>query len=154
MEESEKQARSIEGARDASNEVNSVGGKVDHKEGSSTSPVNCFCCGKVGHKASDHRCPARGKQCRKCNWTGHFEAVCKTKRKLNSGRLRGAGGMRRAGNRRWSGGHHDIRQVEDADQQSNGCACAFDISYDSNVSIDDSNVSIDENRRFACNNDY
>ena len=32
MEESEKQARSIEGASDASNEANSAGGKVDHKE--------------------------------------------------------------------------------------------------------------------------
>jgi len=39
MEESEKQARSIEEASDASNEVNSVGRKVDHKEDSSTRNV-------------------------------------------------------------------------------------------------------------------
>ena len=68
--ESEKQARSIEEASDVSNEVNSVGGKVDHKEDSSTKNVKCFCCGNVGHKANDHRCPARGKQCRKSNGTG------------------------------------------------------------------------------------
>lgn len=54
MEESEKQARSIEGASDASNEVNSMGGQVDHKEDSSIRHVKRFCCGKVGHKANDH----------------------------------------------------------------------------------------------------
>ena len=54
MEESEKQAHSIEGASDVSNEVNSEGGKVDHKEDSSTRNVKCFCCGNVGHKANDH----------------------------------------------------------------------------------------------------
>ena len=82
----EKQARAIEGARDANNEVNSVGGKVNQKEDSRTRNVKCFCCGNVGHKANDHRCPARGKQCRNCHGTGHFEAVCKTKRKQNRGR--------------------------------------------------------------------
>ena len=65
MEESEKQARSIEGGSDASNGVNSVDGKVDRKEDLSTRNVKCFCCGNVGHKASDHQYPARGKQCRK-----------------------------------------------------------------------------------------
>ena len=135
MEEFEKQARSIKGASDVSNEVNSVGGKVDHKEDSSTKNVKCFCCGNVGHKANDHRCPARGKQCRKCNGTGHFEAVCKTKRKQNSSQCQGAGGMRRAGNGRRSGGHH-IRRVEDKDQQSDGCEYAFGISEDLNVSSD------------------
>jgi len=136
MEESEKQARSIEGASDASNEVNSVGGKVDHKEDSNTRNVKCFCCGNVGYKANDHRYSARGKQCRKCNGTGHFEAVCKTKRKQNSGQGREAGGMRREGNRRRSGGHHQIRQVEVEDQQSDGCEYAFCISDDSNASSD------------------
>jgi len=48
MEESEKQARSIEGASDASNEVNRVGGKVDHKEDSSTRNVKCFLLWKCG----------------------------------------------------------------------------------------------------------
>ena len=74
MEESEKQARSIEGASNASNEVNSVGRKVNQKEDLRTRDVKCFCCGNVGHKANDHQCPARGtcKQCRKCNGTGHL----------------------------------------------------------------------------------
>ena len=40
MEESEKQARSIKGVSAVSNEVNSVGGKVDHKEDSSKKNVN------------------------------------------------------------------------------------------------------------------
>ena len=132
----QKQARLIEGASDVSNEVNSVGGKVDHKEDSSTKNVKLFCYGNVGNKANNHRCPARWKQCRKCNGTGHFEAVCKTKRKQNSGRGRGAGGMCRAGNGRSSGHHKIIRQVEDEDQLSDGCEYAFGISDDFNVSSD------------------
>ena len=135
----EKQARAIEGARDANNEVNSVGGKVNQKEDSRTRNVKCFCCGNVGHKANDHRCPARGKQCRNCHGTGHFEALCKTKRKQNSGRGQGAGGMRRPGNRRSSGRHH-VRRV-DEDQQSDGCEYAFGISDDSNV-LSDGKISV------------
>ena len=42
MVESEKQALSIEGTSDASNEGNSVGGKVDHKDEPSTRNVKCF----------------------------------------------------------------------------------------------------------------
>ena len=50
MEESEKQARSIEGGSgEVLSEVNSVRGKTN-----------------TGHKANDRRCPARGKQCRNC----------------------------------------------------------------------------------------
>ena len=44
--------------------------------------------------------------------------------------------MRRAGNRRRSGGHHYIRQVEDGDQQNDGCEYAFSISDILNVSRD------------------
>ena len=110
IEESEKQARLIEGASDASNEVNSVRRKVDYKEDSRTRNVECFCFGNVGHKASDHQYPARGKQCRKCNGTGHIEAVCKTNRKQNSDRSRGAGGMCRAGNRRRSTSFWKLRK--------------------------------------------
>ena len=74
MEESEKQARSIEGGSgEVLSEVNSVRGKTN-----------------TGHKANDRRFPARGKQCRNCNGSGHFEAVCKTREKQTSDR--GAGG--------------------------------------------------------------
>ena len=62
--------------------------------------------------------------------------LCKTKTKRNSGRGQGAGGMRRACNRRTSGGHNHIRQVEDEDQLSDGCEYAFGMSDDSNVSSD------------------
>lgn len=72
----------------------------------------------VGHIANDHRWSARGKQCRKCNGTEHFGAVCKTKRKQNSGPGRGAGGMHRPDSRRWSGGHYHNRQVEVEDKES------------------------------------
>ena len=112
MEESEKKAHLIEGASDASNEGNSVGGKVDHKEDLSARNVKCFCCRSVEHKANNHRFAARGKRCRKCNGTGHFEALCKMKREQNSGLDQGVGGRCGAGNGRRSGGHHHIRQVE------------------------------------------
>ena len=90
MEDSEKQARKIEGA---ANEVNRVGvnsnekgnPRVDGKQ----STVRCFCCGNMGHKANDRVCPARGKRCRKCINPGHFEKVCKTKLKTSEGRKGG-----------------------------------------------------------------
>ena len=134
MEESEKQTRSIEGASEVSSEVNSVSGKTDYKGDASARNVKCFCCGNVGHKANDHRCPARGKQCRKCNGTGHFEVVCKTKKKQNSGR--GAGGPLRPVFRRRGGAPHNVRQVEAEDKQGDDCEYAFGISDDSNVSSD------------------
>ena len=108
MEESEKQARLIEVASgEVSSVVNSVSGKTDYKGDMSARNVKCLCCGNVGHKANDHRCPARGKQCRKCNGTGHFQVVCKTKKKQNSGR--GAEGPRRQDFRRKGGAPHHVR---------------------------------------------
>ena len=90
MEESEKQARSIEGGSgEVRSEVTSVSGKTNYKGDASARKVKCFCCGYTGHKANDRRCPATGKQCRKCNGSGHFEAVCKTKQKQTSGREAG-----------------------------------------------------------------
>ena len=90
MEDSEKQARKIEGA---ANEVNRVSVNSNEKGnprvGGKQSTVRCFCCGNVGHKANDKVCPARGKRCRKCNNPGHFEKVCKTKLKISEGRKGG-----------------------------------------------------------------
>ena len=51
MEESEKQARSIEGGSgEVRSEVNSVRGKTNYKGDASTRKVKCFCCGYTGHK--------------------------------------------------------------------------------------------------------
>ncbi|XP_068703709.1 uncharacterized protein [Montipora foliosa] len=90
MEDSEKQARKIEGA---ANEVNRVSVNSNEKGNprvcGKQSTVRCFCCGNVGHKANDKVCPARGKRCRKCNNPGHFEKVCKTKLKTSEGRKGG-----------------------------------------------------------------
>lgn len=36
-------------------------------------------CTRCGSKHDYGACPATGKRCRKCNKTGHFEALCKTK---------------------------------------------------------------------------
>ena len=143
MEESEKQARSIEGASgEVSSEVNSVSGRPDYKGDASTRNVKCFCCGNVGHKANDHRCPARGKQCRWCKGTGHFEAACKSKKKQNTGR--GSGGARRPRRpdaRRKDGPPHHVRQVEAEDKQSDDCEYAFGISDDCIV-LSDGKISV------------
>ena len=87
MEDSEKQARKIEGAANKVNRVsvnsNEKGNpRVAGKQGT----VRCFCCGIVGHNASDKVCPARGKRCRKCSNAGHFKKVCKTKLKASEGK--------------------------------------------------------------------
>ena len=41
--------------------------------------VECFRCGREGHKAADPACPAKDKVCRKCGIKGHFAKKCKTK---------------------------------------------------------------------------
>ena len=47
-----------------------------------------------------------GYSTKKCNGTGHFQVVCKTKKKQNSGR--GAEGPRRKGFRRKGGAPHHV----------------------------------------------
>ena len=49
-------------------------------------------------------------QCRKCDGSGHFEAVCKTKEKQTS--CRGAGGPRKPDVGKNGGTAHHVRQVE------------------------------------------
>ena len=135
MEESEKQARSIEGGSgEVRSEVNSVSGKTNYKGNASARKVKCFCCGYTGHKANDRRCPARGKQCRKCNGSGHFEAVCKTKEKQTSGR--GAGGPHKPDVGKRGAAYH-VRQVETEGTQGDDCEYAFGILDHSNVSSDE-----------------
>ena len=135
MEESEKQACSIEGrSGEVRSEVNSVSGKTNYKGDASTRKVKCFCCRYTGHKAIDRRCPARGKQCRKCNGSGHFEAVCKTKGKQTSGR--GAGGPRKPDVGKKGGVAHHVRQIETEGTQGDDCEYSFGILDDSNVSSD------------------
>ena len=120
------------GSGEARSEVNSVSGKANYKGDASARKVKCFCCGYRGHKANDRRCPARGKQCRKCNGSGHFEAVCKTKEKQTSGR--GAGGPRKPDVGKKGGAAHHVRQVETEGTQGDYCDYAFGILDDSNVS--------------------
>ena len=135
MEESEKQARTIEGGSGmVHSEVNSTRGKTNYKEDASERKVKCFCCGYTGHKAIDRRCPARGKQCRKCNGSGHFEVVCKTKEKQTNGR--GAGGPRKPDVGKKGGVAHHVRQVETEGTHGDDCENAFGILDDSNVLSD------------------
>ena len=135
MEESEKQARSIErGSGEVRSEVKSVRGKTNYKGDASARKVKCFCCGYIGRKANDRRCPARGKQCRNCYGSRHFEAMCKTKEKQTSGR--GAGGPRKTDVGKKGGASHHVRQLETDGTQGDDCEYAFGILDDSNISSD------------------
>ncbi|CAG2207858.1 unnamed protein product [Mytilus edulis] len=73
MEDSERQAKSIEGQ----GQVNMIQSKA-----------TCYSCGREGHIRTDPSCPARGKKCRKCKIVGHFDKVCKTKDKSKHGKIR------------------------------------------------------------------
>ena len=41
-------------------------------------PVECFNCGRKGHKAKDSNCPAKSATCNKCHKKGHFAVKCKS----------------------------------------------------------------------------
>lgn len=41
--------------------------------------LECGRCGFSGHRASDPKCPAKGKECKKCGKTDHFARKCRTR---------------------------------------------------------------------------
>ena len=55
--------------------VNSV--TPPRQQRKSRADMTCFNCGRKGHIARDHDCPARGKICAKCNKHGHFAPCCR-----------------------------------------------------------------------------
>ena len=62
MEDSDKQARSMEGLK-------SVVNKLTFRDKTKSNEMKeevCFAFGYQGHKAGDPKCPAKGKKCRKC----------------------------------------------------------------------------------------
>ncbi|CAG2215593.1 unnamed protein product [Mytilus edulis] len=98
MEDSERQAKSIEGQGQVNmiqskgkqygkNSFNS-GNKSFNSGNKSTCTATCYSCGREGHIRTDPSCPARGKKCRKCKIVGHFDKVCKTKDKSKHGKIR------------------------------------------------------------------
>ena len=62
-------------------------------------------------------------RCRKCNGSGHFEAVCKTKEKQTS--CREAGGPRKTDVGKKGGAAHHVRQIETAGTQGDECEYAL-----------------------------
>ena len=91
FEEATHQAAHIEGA--LSNQVNKLSmnkstretgsryWKNDQQNKKTVKKGKCHACGFQGHYSADPQCPAKGKQCRKCGKSNHFESCCKTKPK-------------------------------------------------------------------------
>ena len=93
----------------------------------------------TGHKANDRRCPARGKQCRKCNESGHFLACVKLRRsKPVVEELEGR--VNQTSERREVQLNH-VRQVETASTQDDDCEYALGILDDSSV-LSDGKISV------------
>ena len=134
VEDSDRQARSIEGLSANVNKITLHDKSVRPKEKPPKRPTNkpvvtCYNCGYEGHKSKDPNCPAKDKKCRKCGKIGHFEARCKT----------GTSKSHRSGSRRQSGGKQ-VRQISEppiADSDyaftisnvtSGGCEMTIDVN--------------------------
>ena len=54
--------------------------KQQQSNSPSSKPVICENCGfELPHKSRDNQCPAKGKQCNKCQKYNHFAKVCRSK---------------------------------------------------------------------------
>lgn len=49
------------------------------KKTDQTQRIDCGRCGYKGHRASDPKCPAKGKDCSKCGKPDHFARKCRTR---------------------------------------------------------------------------
>lgn len=91
FEASERQASQIEAysLKTTNLEVNAIRSSQDTKSlrprfpapttvQTGRSNIICYCCGNVGHRAKDPRCPAEGMSCNNCHKLGHFARVCRS----------------------------------------------------------------------------
>ncbi|MCG8032586.1 MAG: aspartyl protease family protein, partial [Candidatus Thiodiazotropha taylori] len=79
FEDSEKQASTIEGAVQEINKLSINRGAKPKQKWVNKKKIICYSCGLEGHMRKDPKCPAKGKQCRKCKQYNHFQKMCKTK---------------------------------------------------------------------------
>lgn len=54
---------------------------ANRKNQNFTQSIECGRCGFKGHKASDDKCPAKGKTCNKCGGRYHFSRKCRSKKR-------------------------------------------------------------------------
>lgn len=67
-----------------SNTVNRIEAKARETKPKWQTPnqsIDCGRCGYKGHKASDEKCPAKGKTCIKCGGRDHFSKRCRSKKR-------------------------------------------------------------------------
>ena len=78
MENSERQARTMESQKSAVESVNRVGPKQKFRNYSKKTEGMCWTCGTSKHQ-KDPSCPAKGKKFHLCSKKGHFEKCCLAK---------------------------------------------------------------------------
>ena len=129
FEDSEQQASTIEGAVQQINKLSVKSKTGGMKSKFRTGPkkpmkVICYSCGHEGHMRKDPKCPAKGKQCRKCKQFNHFQEMCRTQT------FREKKGEKKNKTRRMK-----VRQVdENSDQESGDYTFVVSNDHDSDNS--------------------
>ena len=93
------------------------------------SSLTCYCCGNVGHRAKDPRCPAEGMSCNNCNKLGHFARVCRQPRSTSKSETQNRKNISRDEiNKQTPGSHRDIRYISGASLPATQ-ECSSDEEY-------------------------
>lgn len=75
----EKQIKSYESGEVVQSEVNAIMANQNQNQNN----VECYACGKRGHRSKDPNCPALHKQCSVCKRIGHFSGKCNMRFQIN-----------------------------------------------------------------------
>lgn len=65
-------------------DVNKIEVRASQSQNRGNQALECGRCGYRGHKASDERCPARGKVCSTCKGKDHFFRKCRSRKRQSN----------------------------------------------------------------------